>query len=31
MQDWCVAFLAAASLIGLTIWTARAVILALGA
>jgi hypothetical protein len=30
MQDWLVAFIAAASLVGLTIWTARTVILALG-
>lgn len=30
MKDWLVAFVAAASLVGLTIWTARAVILALG-
>jgi hypothetical protein len=30
MKDWCVAFLAAASLIGLTIWTVRAVLLVLG-
>jgi hypothetical protein len=30
MKDWAVAFIAAASLVGLTIWTARAVILALG-
>jgi hypothetical protein len=30
MRDWLVAFIAAASLVGLTVWTARAVILALG-
>ena len=30
MKDWLVAFIAAASLVGLTVWTARAVILILG-
>ena len=30
MRDWLVAFIAAASLVGLTVWTARAVILMLG-
>jgi hypothetical protein len=30
MKDWFVAFVAAASLVGLTIWTARAVLLVLG-
>jgi hypothetical protein len=30
MRDWLVAFVAAASLVVLTIWTARAVILMLG-
>ena len=30
MKDWCVAFVAAASLVGLTIWTARAVMLMWG-
>jgi hypothetical protein len=30
MNDWFVAFIAAASLIGLTIWTARTVLLVLG-
>jgi hypothetical protein len=30
MKDWLVAFIAAASLVGLTVWTARAVILMLG-
>jgi hypothetical protein len=30
MKDWAVAFIAAASIVALTIWTARAVILALG-
>jgi len=31
MKDWLIAFIAAASLVALTIWTARAVILVLGA
>lgn len=31
MWDWLVAFVAAASLVAITIWTARAVILMLGA
>jgi hypothetical protein len=30
MKDWLVAFIAAASLVALTIWTARAVVLSLG-
>lgn len=30
MKDWLIAFVAAASLVGLTVWTARAVVLALG-
>lgn len=30
MMDWLVAFVAAASLVGLTIWTARAVLLMWG-
>jgi hypothetical protein len=30
MKDWLVAFIAAASLVGLTVWTARAVLLMLG-
>jgi hypothetical protein len=30
MKDWLVAFVAAVSLIGLTIWTARVVMLMLG-
>lgn len=30
MKDWLVAFIAAASLVGLTVWTARAVLLILG-
>ena len=30
MKDWCVAFIAAASLVALTIWTARAVMLMWG-
>jgi hypothetical protein len=30
MKDWLVAFIAAASLVGLTVWTARAVLFALG-
>lgn len=30
MMDWLVAFIAAASLVVLTVWTARAVILMLG-
>jgi hypothetical protein len=30
MKDWLVAFVAAASLVGLTVWTARAVLLMLG-
>lgn len=30
MKDWLLAFLAAATLIALTIWTARAVAFALG-
>jgi hypothetical protein len=30
MKDWCVAFIAAASLVALTVWTARAVLFALG-
>jgi hypothetical protein len=30
MKDWAVAFVAAASLVALTVWTARAVILVLG-
>lgn len=30
MWDWLIAFVAAASLIGLTIWTARAVFVLLG-
>lgn len=30
MKDWAVAFVAAASLVALTVWTARAVILMLG-
>lgn len=30
MTDWLVAFIAAASLVGLTVWTARAVLLILG-
>lgn len=30
MKDWLIAFIAAASLVGLTVWTARAVILVLG-
>jgi hypothetical protein len=30
MKDWLVAFVAAASLVGLTVWTARAVLLILG-
>jgi len=29
MKDWAVAFIAAASLIALTVWTARAVVLVL--
>lgn len=29
MKDWAVAFIAAASLVGLTVWTARAVLLIL--
>lgn len=30
MMDWLVAFIAAASIVALTVWTARAVILMLG-
>lgn len=30
MKDWLIAFVAAASLVGLTIWTARVVMLMLG-
>jgi hypothetical protein len=30
MKDWFVAFIAAASLVALTIWTARAVFFVLG-
>ena len=30
MKDWCVAFIAAASLVALTIWTTRVVLLVLG-
>lgn len=30
MRDWLVAFIAAASLVALTVWTARAVIFMLG-
>jgi hypothetical protein len=30
MQDWLVAFIAAASIVALTIWTARVVILMWG-
>lgn len=30
MQDWLIAFIAAASIVVLTIWTARAVLLVLG-
>jgi hypothetical protein len=30
MKDWAVSFIAAASLVGLTVWTARAVFLILG-
>lgn len=30
MKDWLIAFIAAASIVALTIWTARVVILALG-
>lgn len=30
MMDWLIAFVAAASIVALTIWTARAVILGLG-
>ena len=30
MKDWFVAFVAAASLVGLTIWTTRVVLLVLG-
>lgn len=30
MQDWLVAFIAAASIVALTVWTARAVLLVLG-
>lgn len=30
MKDWFVAFIAAASLVALTIWTTRVVLLALG-
>ena len=30
MKDWTVAFVAAVCVVGLTVWTARAVILMLG-
>jgi hypothetical protein len=30
MKDWLIAFIAAASIVALTIWTARVVILVLG-
>ena len=30
MKDWLIAFIAAASIVALTVWTARAVLLALG-
>lgn len=30
MQDWLIAFVAAASIVALTIWTTRVVLLALG-
>ena len=30
MKDWLIAFIAAVSLIGLTIWTARVLLLMLG-
>lgn len=30
MNDWLIAFIAAASLVALTVWTARAVLLVLG-
>ena len=30
MKDWLIAFIAAASIVALTIWTTRVVLLALG-